>query len=62
MVTWKRFAPFLVLGPISGPLAAAITFNFQQGRPFLASLYGILLVLYIIGLPALAISMGIKLT
>jgi hypothetical protein len=60
MFSWKRIVPFLVLGPISGPLTAAITFNVQEGRPFLASLYGILLLLYIFLLPTLAVSMGIK--
>jgi hypothetical protein len=57
----KRIAPFLLLGPISGPIVAAITFNFREGRPFLGSLYVILLLQYIVYLPALAVSMGIKL-
>ncbi|HEY2052276.1 MAG TPA: hypothetical protein VGH03_23275 [Caulobacteraceae bacterium] len=56
----KRIAPFLALGPISGPLVAAITRNFREGRPFLGSLYAILLAQYTFLLPAVAVSMGIK--
>ena len=57
----KRIAPFLALGPISGPLVAGITRNFREGRPFLGSLYAILLIQYSSFLPMLALNMGIKL-
>jgi hypothetical protein len=56
----KRIAPFLLLGPISGPLVAAITRNFRNGHPILGSLYAIVLIQYTILLPAVAIGMGIK--
>ena len=56
----KRIAPFLALGPISGPLVAAITKNFKNGRPFLGSLYAIVLMQYTILLPVVAVQMGIK--
>ena len=41
-----RLAPFLLLGPISGPLLAGVVFNFRGGRPFLGTLYAILLGLF----------------
>ncbi|HEY1929698.1 MAG TPA: hypothetical protein VGG92_19700 [Caulobacteraceae bacterium] len=56
----KRIAPYLALGPISGPLIAAITKNFKGGRPVLGSLYAIVLIQYTFLLPALAVQMGIK--
>jgi hypothetical protein len=61
MMRLKRIAPYLLLGPISGPLVAAITRNFRNGHPILGGLYAILLVQYTILLPAVAVSMGIKL-
>jgi len=48
---FKRFAPYLLLGPISGPLTAAMVHHFRNGRPVLATLYGIALVEIIILLP-----------
>jgi hypothetical protein len=57
----KRIAPFLALGPISGPLVAGITRNFREGRPFLGSLYAIVLIQYTILLPVVAVQMGVKL-
>ena len=33
MKRWARVAPFLVFGPISGPLMAGVVFNFREGRP-----------------------------
>lgn len=61
MKTWKRIAPLLLLGPVSGPLVAAIAVNFRNGRPFLGSLYVILLLQFIFLLPALAVHMGVRL-
>ena len=46
-----RLAPFLLIGPISGPLLAGVVFNFRGGRPFLGTLYGILLGLFFLLLP-----------
>jgi hypothetical protein len=46
-----RLAPFLLIGPISGPLLAGVVFNFRGGRPFLGTLYAILLVLFYVLLP-----------
>jgi hypothetical protein len=48
---WARLAPFLLIGPISGPLLAGVVFNIRGGRPILAMLYAILLTLFIILLP-----------
>ena len=41
LVRWKRLAPFFLLGPISGPLAAGVVFNLREGRPVLATLYAV---------------------
>jgi hypothetical protein len=34
----------MILGPISGPLTAGVVVNMRGGRPFLAGLYGFLLI------------------
>jgi hypothetical protein len=39
----KRLAPYLLLGPISGPLVAGVVHNFRNGRPVLGSMYAVLL-------------------
>jgi hypothetical protein len=41
--TLGKVAPYLVLGPVSGPLTAGVVVNLRGGRPFLAGLYGFLL-------------------
>jgi hypothetical protein len=41
-----RWAPYLALGPVSGPLAAGVVLNLRDGRPVLASLYVLLLGLW----------------
>jgi hypothetical protein len=46
-----RLAPFLAIGPISGPLVAGVVFNFRGNRPFLATLYVILLGMFFLLLP-----------
>ena len=56
----KRFAPFLLLGPISGPLAAAMVHHFREGRPVLASLYGFALVEIAILLPYVTATLGLR--
>jgi hypothetical protein len=40
---WRRLGPYLILGPVSGPLTAGVVNNLRGGRPFLASMYGFLL-------------------
>ena len=39
----KRLAPYLLLGPITGPFTAGVVINFRGGRPFLGTLYAIAL-------------------
>jgi len=39
-----RVAPFLLLGPISGPVVAGVVLNLRDGRPVLAAMYGVLFV------------------
>jgi hypothetical protein len=46
-----RLAPYMILGPISGPLTAGVVVNFRGGRPFLASMYGFLLTSWLLLAP-----------
>lgn len=57
--TWRRIAPFLVLGPISGPLVAGLLINLREGRPVLATLYGVALAEASFLLPYVAGRMGL---
>jgi hypothetical protein len=57
----KRLAPYFLIGPVSGPLVAGVVFNLREGRPFLATLYGIALVEYIFLLPAITVRLGLRL-
>lgn len=61
MNTLKRIAPFLLLGPITGPLAAGVFYNFKEGRPVLGSLYAIALVEIVILLPLITARLGLNL-
>jgi hypothetical protein len=55
----KRVAPFLLIGPISGPLFAGVVFNAREGRPVLAGLYACALLEYVFLLPLLAAKLGL---
>ena len=57
----KRLAPFLLAGPISGPLLAGVVFNFREGRPVLGSLYAIALAEIVIFLPLITAKLGLGL-
>jgi hypothetical protein len=57
----KGVAPYLLLGPISGPLCKGVVTNFREGRPVLGSLYAIALVEITLFLPYITIALGIKL-
>ncbi len=61
MIRWKRLAPFFLLGPISGPLAAGVVFNFREGRPILATMYAVALVELTVLLPVIVGVYGLKL-
>jgi hypothetical protein len=56
----KRLAPYLLLGPITGPLCAAMVHHYRAGRPVLATLYGIAMVEIIVLLPVITASLGLK--
>lgn len=55
--TKARWAPYLALGPVSGPLAAGVVLNFRDGRPVLASLYTLALGLWLAVAPMWAAHM-----
>lgn len=49
-----RLAPFMLLGPITGPLVAGVVLNLKDRRPVLAGLYAVLLVELSLAAPLLA--------
>lgn len=49
-----RVAPFMLLGPITGPLVAGVVLNLKDRRPLLAGLYAVLLVELTLAAPLLA--------
>lgn len=57
----KRVAPFLVFGPVSGPLLAGVVYNLKDGRPVLAALYAIALAEAVIFIPAVTAKLGLNL-
>jgi hypothetical protein len=57
--TWRRVAPFLVLGPITGPLVAGVLINLRERRLFLAFLYAVALAEASFLLPYIAARMGL---
>ena len=59
MANLKRIAPFLLLGPITGPLIAGVVFNFREGRPVLAGLYAVAAVTVTVCLPLITARMGL---
>lgn len=61
MSTLKRIAPYLLIGPISGPLVAGIVINWRDGRPMLSAMYGFFLVNYAVFLPLLTAKVGLSL-
>jgi len=58
---FKTIAPYLLLGPISGLLVYGAVYNFRDGRPIIAGLYGVALVAFSIGLPYVVAVMGWRL-
>jgi hypothetical protein len=39
--TLRRLAPWLLMGPVTGPLAEGVYRNIRANNPVLASLYGV---------------------
>ncbi len=58
---FKKLAPFLLLGPISGLLVAGAVYNFRDGRPIVAGLYGVALVAFTFLLPYVVAVLGLRL-
>lgn len=57
---FKKFAPYLLLGPITGPLTARMVTHFREGRPVLASLYAIAAVEIVVLLPVITAALGVR--
>jgi len=58
---FRRLAPFLLAGPISGPLLAGVVINFKEGRPVLGSLYAVALAEFSIVAPLITAKIGLHL-
>ena len=56
----KRLAPYLLLGPITGPLCCAMVHHFRGGRPVLGALYGIAMIEIIVLLPVITAGMSLR--
>ena len=48
-----RFAPFLVLGPLTGPLTAGLFNSLKTGRHFMGGVYALGIIEVFLGLPML---------
>ena len=49
----RRLLPFLLLGPLTGPLMAGLIFAVRAGRFGMAAVYGVGVLEVVLGLPAL---------
>ena len=49
----KRVVPFLLLGPLTGPLTAGLLYTFRAQRFGMAAVYAVGLLEVAMGLPAL---------
>ena len=49
----RRMLPFLLLGPLTGPLTAGLVFAVRAGRFGMAAVYAVGMVEVVFGLPAL---------
>jgi hypothetical protein len=49
----RRVAPFLLLGPLTGPLAAGLVFCLRAHRPVMAVIYGVGILEVWFGLPTI---------
>jgi hypothetical protein len=54
-VVSKRVAPYMLLGPITGPFVAGVVFNFREGRPVLGVLYMVALSSWYVAMPVMAV-------
>ena len=61
MSRFRQVAPYLLIGPIGGPLVAGAVINFRAGRPLLGSLFAVALVAYSIALPTLVARLSLPL-
>jgi hypothetical protein len=49
----KHIAPFLLLGPLTGPLVAGLLASVSAQRPFMVFIYALGLIEVALGLPAI---------
>lgn len=51
---WLRVAPWLLIGPISGPLLHGVVYNYRHGRTAMAVCYAIAFLEFGVILPVVA--------
>jgi hypothetical protein len=61
MQSLKRLAPYMLLGPISGPLTAASVHYFRKGEPVMGALYMLVTANVFFLLPILLAKASLKL-
>jgi hypothetical protein len=60
MSRFRRLAPYLLLGPLTGPLVAGVVINLQKGNKLLAGLYAVAAAEMTFLLPPTVAAMGIN--
>lgn len=60
MSRFRRIAPYLLLGPLTGPFVAGVVINLQKGNRVLAALYAIAVLETVFLLPPIAVALSIK--
>ena len=58
MSRFRRLAPYLLLGPLTGPCVAGVVINIQRGNHVLAGLYGIAVFETVFLLPPTVVALG----
>jgi len=54
-------APYMLLGPITGPLTAGVVRNLRKGHPVLAGLYAVAIVEIMVALPLVTTKLTLNL-
>lgn len=60
MKYFRNLAPWLLLGPLTGPLAEGVVRNWRSGQVLLSCLYGVALILTTIDLYALGLRLVVR--
>lgn len=61
MSRFKRMAPYLLLGPVTGPLAFGLVASLRDRHPILAALYALAILEFWLVTPLLVARLGLQL-